>query len=153
MTKLHHEIKINSPIEKVWQVLADLESVQFTNPLVKTVKIISPNKEGVGSARHCDFKDGKFVEERITAFEPNRLISFELYKHQWPLVFMRWTNKLEKSGDGTLLISDTEYELKFGLLGKVLNALVMRRKFYQIVASALSDTKKYIDHKLNKVPV
>ena len=147
MTKLHHEIKINAPIEKVWQVLADLESVRFTNPLVKTVEIISPNKEGVGSARHCDFKDGKFVEERITAFEPNRLISFELYKHQWPLVFMRWTNKLEKHGGGTLLISDTEYELKFGLLGKVLNALIMRRKFYQIITGALGDLKKYVEEK------
>ena len=72
MTKLHHEIKINAPLEKVWRTLADLESVKFTNPLVKTVKIISPNKEGVGSARHCDFKDGKFVEERVTAFEPNK---------------------------------------------------------------------------------
>lgn len=147
MTKLHHEIKINAPVEKVWKVLADLESVKFTNPLVKTVKIISPNREGVGSARHCDFTDGKFVEERITSFEQNRLISFELYKHQWPLVFMRWTNRLEKHDGGTLLISDTEYELKFGFLGKVLNALVMRSKFYQIIGGALNDTKKYIEGK------
>ncbi|MBI5139207.1 SRPBCC family protein [Candidatus Nomurabacteria bacterium] len=145
MTKLHHEIKINAPVKKVWLVLADLELVRFTNPLVMTVKIISPNKKGVGSARHCDFKDGKFVEERITAFEPNRLISFELYKHQWPLVFMRWTNKLEKHDDATLLISDTEYELKFGPLGKILNVLIMRRKFNQIIASALNDTKRYIE--------
>ncbi len=145
MTKLHHEIIINSPIEKVWQVLADLESVRHTNPLVKTVKIISPNKEGVGSARHCDFKDGKFVEERITAFEPNRLISFELYKHQWPLVFMRWTNKLEKHNDGTLFNSDTEYQLKFGLMGKIMNALFMQRKFYQIITEALVKTKRYIE--------
>ena len=147
MTKLHHEIKINAPVEKVWQVLADLESVKFTNLLVKTVKIISPNKEGVGSARHCDFKDGKFVEERITAFEPNRLISFELYKHQWPLVFMRWTNKLEKRDGGTWLVSDTEYELKFGLLGRVLNTLIMRRKFYQIIEGALNETKIYVERK------
>lgn len=134
-------------MEKVWQVLADLESVRFTNPLVKTVKIISPNKEGVGSARHCDFKDGKFVEERITAFEPNRLISFELYKHQWPLVFMRWANNLEKSDGGALLTSDTEYELKFGLLGKILDSIIMRRKFYQIITNALNDTKRYIEGK------
>lgn len=144
MTKLHHEIKISAPVEKVWGVLADLESVRFTNPQVKTVKIISPNKEGVGSARHCDFKDGKFVEERITAFEPNRLISFELYKHQWPLVFMRWTNKLESHNGATLLISDTEYEIKFGFLGKILNALIMRRKFYQIINGALDDLKQYV---------
>ena len=143
MTKLHHEIKINAPVEKVWRSLANLESAKFTNSMVKTVKIISQNKEGVGSARHCDFKDGKFVEERVTVFEPNKLISFELYKHQWPLIFMRWTNKLEKHGNNTLLISDTEYELKFGIFGKIMNILIMRRKFSQIIDDALGKLKRY----------
>ncbi len=145
MTKLHHEITINAPVEKVFRTLADLESVRFTNPLVKTVKIISSNKEGVGSARHCDFKDGKFVEERVTAFEPNKSISFELYEHQWPLVFMRWTNGLEKGGDSTLLISDTEYDLKFGIAGKIMNTLIMRRKFSQIIDDALGKLKSYVE--------
>ena len=145
MTKLHHEIKINVPVEKVWRSLADLESVKFTNSMVKTVKIISPNKKGVGSARHCDFKDGKFVEERVTAFEPNKSISFELYKHQWPLVFMRWANRLEKHGDNTLLVSDTEYELKFGIAGKIMDALIMRRKFSQIIDDALGKLKMYVE--------
>ena len=145
MTKLHHEITINAPLEKVWRTLGDLKSVRFTNPLVKTVKIISQNKEGVGSARHCDFKDGKFVEERVTAFEPNKSISFELYKHQWPLVFMRWANRLEKHGDNTLLVSDTEYELKFGIAGKIMNLLIMRRKFSQIIDDALGKLKRYAE--------
>ena len=145
MTKLHHEIIINAPIEKVFRTLVDLESVKFTNPLVKTVKIISPNKDGVGSARHCDFKDGKFVEERVTACEPNKSISFELYKHQWPLVFMRWTNRLEKNGNITLLISDTEYELKFGIAGKIMDALIMRHKFSQIIDDALGKLKTYVE--------
>ena len=145
MTKLHHEIKINAPVEKVWRSLANLESAKFTNSMVKTVKIISQNKEGVGSARHCDFKDGKFVEERVTVFEPNKLISFELYKHQWPLIFMRWTNKLEKHGNNTLLISDTEYELKFGIFGKIMNILIMRRKFSQIIDDALGKLKRYVE--------
>ena len=145
MAKLHHEITINTPLEKVWRTLADLESVKFTNPLVKTVKIVSSNKEGVGSARHCDFKDGKFVEERVTAFEANKSIGFELYKHQWPLVFMRWTNRLEKRGDDTLLISDTEYELKFGIAGKIMNALIMRRKFSQIIDEALGKLKRFAE--------
>lgn len=145
MTKLHHELIINAPVEKVWRVLADLESVRHTNPLVKAVKIISPNKEGVGSARHCDFTDGKFAEERITACDPNHSISFELYKHQWPLVFMRWTNKLEKRGEATFLTSDTEYEVKFGFLGAIMNMLIMKSKFSQIITDALSRTKKYIE--------
>ena len=145
MTKLHHKIIISASVEKVFRTLADLESVKFTNPLVKTVKIISPNKEGVGSARHCDFKDGKFVEERITAFEPNKSISFDLYKHQWPLVFMRWTNRLEKRADSTLLVSDTEYELKFGITGKIMDALIMRRKFSQIIDDALGKLKGYVE--------
>ena len=145
MTKLHHEIKINVPVEKVWRSLADLESVKFTNPLVETVKIISLNKEGIGSTRHCDFKNGKFVEERVTAFEPNKLIGFELYKHQWPLVFMRWTNQLEKRRNTTFLVSNTEYELKFGVVGKIMDVLIMRHKFSHIIDEALGKLKKYVE--------
>ena len=58
---------------------------------------------------------------------------------------MRWTNGLEKRGDTTLLISDTEYELKFGIAGKIMNTLIMRRKFSQIIDDALGKLKRYTE--------
>ncbi|MGH9922876.1 MAG: SRPBCC family protein [Nitrososphaerales archaeon] len=94
LEKLHHEVRIDAPLDKVWQTIADLESVRFYNPWVKTVRYTSQNREGVGAARHCDFKDGTSMEEKVIEYEPKRSISFECYNHQWPVEFIRWTTKV-----------------------------------------------------------
>lgn len=147
MTTLHHEILLNASVERIWQVLNDLEVVRYTNPMVATVEIISPNKTGVGAARHCVFKDGKFAKERVTACTPQRSISFELYEHAWPLQYMRWTNRLEQHGSQIKLLADTEYMPSMGVLGKLLNVLVMRRQFTQIIALSLTQLKEHIESK------
>lgn len=145
MSTLHHEIVFDASLERVWQVLNDLEAVRYTNPLVKTVEIISPNKTGVGAARHCVFKDGKFAKERVTACVPQQSISFELYEHAWPLTFMRWTNRLEQQGNQVKLVADTQYAPSMGLFGKLLDALMMRRQFTKIIDEALGQLKAHIE--------
>lgn len=145
MTTLHHEILINAPVEKVYATLSDLTSVRHYNPLVNTVEIISSNPAGVGSARHCVFKDGKFAKERVTASVPNQSISFDLYEHQWPLSYMRWTNRLQAEGGQTRLSADTEYAPGLGVLGKLMDALMMKRQFSKIVEQSLAQMKVYIE--------
>ncbi|MFZ5522791.1 MAG: SRPBCC family protein [Pseudomonadota bacterium] len=145
MSALHHEIIINASMDRVWQVISDLESVKFYNPLVQTVQTISPNKSGVGAARHCVFKDGKFARERITAMMPLQSISFDLYEHQWPLSFMRWTTRIQPQGDSVLLVSDTEYAPGMGIVGRIMDALVMKRQFGKVIAQTLAQMKAYIE--------
>ncbi len=51
MTKLHHEIKINAPLEKVWTVLADLEAVHHYSPVVtkaRYIVILDPTGAALG---------------------------------------------------------------------------------------------------------
>jgi ribosome-associated toxin RatA of RatAB toxin-antitoxin module len=145
MSTLRHEILINASVEKVFATLNDLESVRFYNPLVSTVAIISPNKTGVGSARHCVFKDGKFAKEKVTASIPNQSISFDLYEHQWPLAYMRWTNRLHQEGTQTRLIADTEYAPSMGIIGKLMDALMMKRQFGKIITQSLTQMKTHIE--------
>lgn len=145
MSALHHEILINAPAEKVFATLSDLASVRHYNPLVNTVEIISPNATGVGSARHCVFKDGKFAKEKVTTSVPNQSISFDLYEHQWPLAYMRWTNRLQQEGTQTRLIADTEYAPSMGIIGKLMDALMMKRRFGKIIAQSLAQMKAYIE--------
>lgn len=145
MSTLHHEMTIDAPLEKVWQVLDDLESVRFYNPLVKSVATISQNKSGVGAARHCEFKDRKYAKERVTAITPQSSISLELYEHQWPLSYMRWTTRIRPEGKGTRLVSDTEYAPGMGVFGKLLDALVMHRQFDKIIAQTLEKMKDHIE--------
>jgi len=145
MTTLHHEIKINAPVEKVWQVLADLEQVQYYNPLVARTRYISPNREGVGAARHCDFKPKGFSNERVTEWAPNQLLGMEIIESSFPMRYTRWKTYLTKDGFGTRVIQDLEYEVKFGLLGKLLDVLFMRRKYGTVLAGIFNGLKNYLE--------
>ena len=44
-----------------------------------------------------------------------------------------------------MLVSDTEYELKFGIVGKIMDVLIMRRKFSQIIDDTLGKLKTYVE--------
>lgn len=145
MTKLHHEIKINALLDKVWEVLANLEAVQYYNPMVKSTRYISQDREGVGAARHCDLNPKGYVKERVTAWEPKKAIALEAYEHQWPVKFMRWRTELHPQGNGTLVTQDLEYETKFGILGKLMNVLMMRKKMDQGITGAFQELKRYIE--------
>ena len=148
MAKLHNTIKINAPVDKIWSVLTDLESIQHYSKTVKSARYISKNKTGVGSARECEILPKGRVKERVTGVEPEKSISFELYETDWPLVFMRWTTSLKKDGDGTIVSADTEYKLKYGIIGQLMDSLIMKRKFHKIIDEVFENMKKYIENKM-----
>ncbi|MBI3587488.1 MAG: SRPBCC family protein [Ignavibacteriales bacterium] len=145
MATLHHEITINAPLQKAWEVLADLEAVQHYNPMVARAKYISPNKTGIGAARHCDFKPNGWGKERVIGFEPQKFLAIELYESSWPMKFMRWRTSLKPVGKHTVVEQDLEYQLKFGILGKLLNALVMRKKLDTGIAEVFVGLKNFVE--------
>ncbi len=145
MTNLHHEIVINTPVEKVWKVLADLESVCFYNVTVKSARYASSNKEGKGASRYCELLPKGYVKEQVTEWEENRVLAIELIEHQWPVAFMRWRTELQPKGDATFVTQNLEYETKFGIFGKFLNILIMRKKLDQTLTQVFKDLKRYIE--------
>jgi ligand-binding SRPBCC domain-containing protein len=145
MGTLYHEIRINAPLEKVWSVLADLEAVQKYNPMVVSARYFSPNREGIGASRQCELKPKGYVKERVIGWEPKLTIILELYEHRWPIRSMRWRNALKPDSSGTLLTQRMEYRLKFGLLGKILDALMMRRMLDKGIADTLVNLKRFIE--------
>ncbi|SMR70651.1 Polyketide cyclase / dehydrase and lipid transport [Aliiroseovarius halocynthiae] len=149
MTTLHHQIKIDAPQELVFATLADLETVDDYNPHVQTAKYISENRTGVGASRECFLGAQGTVLERVTAVEDGKSISMEMYEHNWPLKYMRWTTRLETEGDSTLVSQTLEYEMKFGLLGALMDRLMMRGKMDSTMNEVFNSMRDYIE----KIPV
>ncbi len=145
MTTLHHEIYINAPVKDVWVLLADLEKVAEYNPVVAKARYISSNREGIGAARQCEFKPKGSGKERVFEWKPEEVIGIELYEHQWPVKIMRWWTKVRPDGNGTLVTQDLEYEMKFGILGKIMDALAMRRKLDQGVSEIFAGLKQFVE--------
>ncbi len=145
MTKLYHEIRIDTAPATVWKALADLEAVQYYNPGVTRARYLSASREGVGASRECELKPKGRVKERVIAWEPERAISLELYEHEWPVTTLRWRTALQPDGTGTLVTQETEYKMKFGLFGALLNRLVMRRKLHDAIAEVFGGLKRFAE--------
>ncbi len=151
MVVLKHEILIESAPEKVWGILADLEAVKYYNPTVLNAKCISPNREGIGAGRECDVKPKGKVKERVTGWIPGKSLAMELYESDWPVRNMAWTTLLEPSNGGTKVSQTLQYEPK-GLLGAVLNTLMMKRLMDKNISRVFAGLKEFAEKPSREVP-
>ncbi|MBI5379016.1 MAG: SRPBCC family protein [Nitrospirae bacterium] len=145
MPELQHTITINAPPDKVWKVLADLEAVQHYNPTVSRAQYISTNRQGVGASRQCDLKPKGVLKERVIAWEPNQAIALELYESPWPVAFMRWRTDVKPHGSETVVSQRMEYRVKFGILGSLLDRLVMRQTLDRTIADVFDGLKRFVE--------
>ena len=146
MTRLHHEITINASLDRVWQVLADLQAVKNYNANVRGIEIVSASREGVGATRHCTFKDGGFSRERVTVWRPQNALGLEIIDTSFPMKSCRWVTTLQSKGSHCLMTQDLDYEVKFGVLGSLMDALLMKRKYGQILQEIFEGMKKYVEN-------
>lgn len=143
MATVHHQIKINAPLEKVWDILTDLEQVRHYNKNVDSVCYISENKTGLGASRHCKFKGKGFAKERVTAVVNKKSITMEIYESDMPMKYMRWTNALSEVDGQTVMTATTEFKMKFGLLGTLMENFVVKRKLMEVLTDLYDRFKSY----------
>ncbi len=129
MATLHNEITVNAPMEKVWRLLANPELLDQYDPTVKKSILLSKEKTGFGAKRKVMMADGKnWFEEKVTSFKPNETLTYELTDCSFPIKSLTHTYTFETSGNQTKVKQVIQYSVKFGLLGKLLDGLVMRRQ-------------------------
>lgn len=138
MSTIRHEIAANCPPARVWALLADLQAVARYNPGVKAASIEGTQRTGVGACRACELSPRGRLVERVTHWEEQRAIGLEVAESDWPIHFMRWVTRLEPDGQATRITQDLEYKVKFGPIGWLLDALVMKRKLTTTVDAVLA---------------
>ena len=145
MTVLENAIRIDTTPEKVWSVLTSLDALAKYDPGVSKVEIVSEAKVGPGAARRCDLAPGGWFKERVTDWRPSEALSFELFECSLPVRRLRHDYTLTKEGGATVVRQRMEYELKFGLLGKLLDAVMVRRKWNAGIKGFLAGLKRYAE--------
>lgn len=147
MTILNNSIKINASPEKVWKVLSDLEAVEHYDPGVTRCRLVGSSQSGIGVARRMDLKPGGWLEERATEWEPNESLTIELYKCSTvPVKFLRHSYTLKPDGEGTLVTERMECVLKYGPIGKLMDALIVRRKWDQGIKGFFVGLKSFVEN-------
>ena len=146
MATIHNEILIKAPIEKIWAALTNLELLEKYDPTVKKSKLISSQKTNIGAARRVDMQDGKnWFEEKLTVFEPNQSLVFELTACSFPVHRLKHSYSFEQV-DGKIRVRQVmDYRVKFGLLGKVMDALIIRRQSDAGIKKFFAGLKSYTE--------
>ena len=147
MTTVTREVKIDAPVEKVWKILADFGGIYKFNPGVPNSYSTSQSNSGVGATRHCDFLPTGGVEERITEWNENSDYKIEIYEGKGVPPFKTAVAHLSVAPDdnGTIVKMSLSYRLKFGPLGALMDAMLVRKQFQKAVPGILAGLRHYTE--------
>jgi ribosome-associated toxin RatA of RatAB toxin-antitoxin module len=129
MATIHNEITVNASLEKIWALLTDLELLSQYDPTVKKSTLLSTVKTGIGAKRKVDMLDGKnWFEERVTIFKTNEALTYQLTDCSFPIKGLHHSYSFERMGNRTKVKQVMEYSVKFGLFGKLLDVMMIRKQ-------------------------
>lgn len=147
MATLKNEISIDASIERIWQVLTNVEMLDKYDPTVRRSTALSGTKAGVGARRKVEMQDGKnWFEEECTICRTNEALSFELTACSFPIHKLQHTYSFEKVGAQTLVKQVMHYEMKYGLLGRFLDALIVRKQSDRGIKKFFAGLKAYVEN-------
>ena len=146
MTTLHNQIMIQAPIQKIWEALSNIEQLEKYDPTVKRSTAISSTRSGIGSARKVHMRDGKnWFEEKCTVWEPNKAVTYELTACSFPVHKLKHTYSFEHEGNQVTVKQVMEYQIKYGLFGKLLDAVMIRKQSETGIKQFFSGLKAYVE--------
>jgi|SRR5688500_11131125 len=146
MTTLENEILIDGPIEKIWAALATVDQLEKYDPTVKRSKAISSAKFGLGATRKVEMKDGKnWFEERCTVWNPNHELAYELMACSFPVHKLSHAYRFEHVGNKVKVKQLMTYEMKYGLFGKVLDVLIVKKQSDAGIKKFFSGLKSFVE--------
>ena len=146
MAIIHNEIIINAPVEKIWDALTNIEELDKYDPTVKKSTALSTTKSGMDAKRKVDMLDDKnWFEEKVTAFKPNEALTYELTACSFPVHKLRHSYTFQKMGDQTKVKQVMEYTVKFGLFGKLLDAMMIRKQSDTGIKKFFGGLKSYVE--------
>ena len=146
MSTLINSITIDAPIDRIWSILTDLELLDKTDPTVKKATLISEIKTGLHAKRKVLMQDGKnWFDEMITVFNPNEKLVYQLTDCSFPIKGLKHTYSFEIIGNQTKVQQVMEYTVKFGILGVLMDKMMIGKQFNSGINKFLTGLKNYAE--------
>lgn len=127
MNKVTVAQDIPVPSERVWSALADFGNIDRFHPGLTDAALKGEQASGVGAVRQCNFKGGGHIVEKVTDWSDGSSYTIEVTETSLPLKRAKTTMSVTAVDANKSRVSMTiEYVPKYGLIGAVMNALMMR---------------------------
>jgi hypothetical protein len=91
-------------------------------------------------------KDGKnWFEEKCALSNPGKALVYELTACSFPIHGLKHSYSFEQNGNGVKVKQVMEYQVKFGLLGKFLDVIMIRKQTDSGVKKFFFGLKSYVE--------
>ncbi len=118
-----------APVSDVWAILDDFGGIhRFSAGVERSPINPGTPSSGVGSERNCVLYDGNNLQERVTASVEGKKLDIEIFQTSMPIKDASggFTLAPTPSG-GTQITMRMQYTVKFGPLGMLMDAVMMKR--------------------------
>ena len=147
MSSFMKEIYIEASPETVWAVLADIGSIYRWNPGVESSQLTTEQGTGLGACRHCKLGGKNFLDEEVVLWEEGERLTMRIIGTNLPFKTADIRFALHPEGEDTRVTVSPEYTLKYGPLGKLMDAAFVHRTASQGMEALLVGLKEYIEVK------
>lgn len=137
MSQISVEKLVDAPIDQIWSILADFGGIHRFHPAVERSPIVNGVASGVGAQRTCHFYDGTSVTEEVRAQAEGASMQVAIIEGSLPLDDILADISVEAVGAKTRVRFDFDYEPRFGPVGKLMNAAMIRPKFRKLLGQVL----------------
>lgn len=144
MATMTKSIIIPASKEKVWAKLADLGGVVQYHPFVSNSYYYTDDQEGVGAGRVCEFPNGMKVTETASNWQPGEeyTLNIEFVEGQKPpMRNVHATLRIQDVENGTQVQVVMSYDMRFGVLGDLMNKMMISQKYGNMLDGMLKGLK------------
>ena len=142
--KQENSIRINAPKQEVWEILKDFNNVYTWAPSVSDSYGLGDKREEVGAGRYCKVEGFGEIEEYIRhwyegtgfIYDVTPLGPFKNTMSRWEIQSINATT--------TQLNMYLTYDLRFGVLGKMMHKVLLNGK----LKASVQDTLKSFKHRV-----
>ena len=149
MRQLVTEIVIARPRTEVWSQLRDLRVARHYVPGVTAIEYNSSQREGVGASRKVCMKKRAPVDETAIAWEDGHGFTLKLHngdKAPSPFKWATFQYEIKDEAAGRTAVRFIFcYEMALGLLGVMLDALLVRPSIKRSNAAVAANMKTYYE--------
>ncbi|MBX2796911.1 MAG: SRPBCC family protein [Myxococcales bacterium] len=144
MSTVHIERPMSHGADRVWEALSDIGGIYRFHPLVARSPLTSSHATGLGASRTCHFHDGNHIDERVVGWQEGERVDIEIVRGSMPLKQAHASLAVRPSAEGSVVSMTMDYTPKFGIVGSVLDALMMRRQFRKVVSQILEGLDEHL---------
>ena len=144
MSTVTKQTKINAPANEVWGAIADFGGVYKWAPNVASSYSTTDANGGVGAGRHCEVPGFGGIDEEIVEWKEGHSYKYQV-ENIGPIgkLVNEWS--VTSDGNNSLVTTNVSYRMRFGIIGALMDKLMVRRSIRKAMAQSQAGLKSYVE--------